>query len=187
MDDETLVEMYWQRDETALQISDDIYGSYCFRIACNILGDTEDARESVNDVWLAVWNSIPPHRPQSLQAFLGKLVRNISLKKRRDQHAVKRGGGELPLIYEELADCIPARDCVEQEVETVALSAAINRFLDRLPAVEQAVFLRRYWYFESIHTIGEHFHFSDSKIKSMLFRTRKKLADTLHKEGFCCE
>ncbi len=187
MDDHTLVELYWRRDETALEISEETYGAYCLRIAYNILGDTEDAKESVNDVWLAAWHSIPPHRPKVLQAFLGKLTRNISLKKRRDQRAAKRGGGELPLIYEELSDCIPAQGGVEQEVETVALSQCINHFLDSLPAVEQAVFLRRYWYFESIHTIAVHFRFSDSKVKSMLYRIRKKLADTLQKEGFYSE
>jgi len=183
MDDQTLVDLYWQRDERALKISEDTYGAYCMRIARNILGDTEDARESVNDVWLAAWHAIPPHRPAVLQSFFGKLTRNISLKKRRDQRAAKRGGGEWPLIYEELADCIPSQTSVEQEVETIALSECINRFLDGLPAVEQAVFLRRYWYFERIHDIAVHFRFSDSKVKSMLFRTRKKLADALQKEG----
>ena len=184
MDDQTLVELFWRRDETALTIAEDTYGAYCRQIAYNILGNTEDAAESVNDVWLAAWRSIPPHRPQVLQAFLGKLARNISLKKRRDQSAVKRGGGELPLIYEELADCIPARTDVEQEVETIALSESINRFLDSLPPLEQAVFLRRYWYFEQVHTIAVQFRFSDSKVKSMLLRTRRKLAQTLRKEGF---
>ena len=187
MDDHTLVELYWQRDETALKISEETYGAYCSSIAYNILGNTEDAKESVNDVWLAAWNSMPPHRPTVLQAFLGRLARNISLKKRRDQCAAKRGGGELPLIYEELAECIPARDGVEQEVETNELSRCINRFLDCLPAVEQAVFLRRYWYFESIHIIAVQLHFTDSKVKSMLHRLRKKLADTLQKEGFYYE
>lgn len=187
MDDHTLVELFWKRDETAIKISEETYGAYCSRIAYNILGNTEDAKESVNDVWLAAWHSIPPHRPTVLQTFLGRLTRNISLKKRRDQCAAKRGGGELPLIYEELADCIPARNSVEQEVETIALSQCINRFLDSLPAIEQAVFLRRYWYFESIHTIAVNLRFTDSKVKSMLHRLRKKLADTLQKEGFCYE
>lgn len=182
-----MVELYWQRDETVLKRSEEAYGAYCFRIAYNILGNTEDAKESINDVWLAAWRSIPPHRPKVLQSFFGKLARNISLKKRRDQRAVKRGGGELPLIYEELADCIPANNHVEQEVETIALSECINRFLNNLPAVEQAVFLRRYWYFESIHTIAVHFRFSDSKVKSMLYRLRNKLADMLQKEGFYYE
>jgi len=187
VNDRELVELYWQRDESALTISEERYGAYCLRIAHNILGDTEDAGECVNDVWLAAWRSIPPHRPKVLQAFLGKLTRYISLKKRRDQHAAKRGGGELPLIYDELADCIPARNCVEQEVETAALSAVINRFLDGLSAVEQAVFLRRYWYFDSISAIARQFRFTESKVKSMLFRTRKKLAQMLEKEGFICE
>ena len=187
MNDRELIELYWQRDESALTISEERYGAYCLRIAHNILGDKEDAEESVNDVWLAAWKSIPPHRPKVLQAFLGKLARNISLKKRRDQRAAKRGGGELPLIYDELADCIPARNCVEQEVETAALSAVINGFLDGLSAVEQAVFLRRYWYFDSISAIARQFRFTESKVKSMLFRTRKKLAQILEKEGFICE
>lgn len=184
MDDERILELYWRRDETALAASEEAYGAYCLRIAQNILGDTEDAKESVNDVWLAAWKTIPPHRPQVLQTYFGKLARHISLKKRRDNRAAKRGGGEMPLIYDELADCIPSPSSVEREAETAALAECIDRFLNDLPSVEQAVFLRRYWYFESIHAIAAHLHFSDSKVKSMLHRTRKKLAVALQKEGF---
>ncbi len=184
MEDQRIVELYWQRNETALKISEDRYTAYCFQIAYNILGNVEDAKESVNDVWFAAWRSIPPHRPKVLQSFLGKLTRNISLKKRRYQYAQKRGGGELSLVYNELDDIIPARNNVEDEVETMGLSRCIDQFLDTLPAVEQRVFLKRYWYFESIHTIAKQFHFSDAKVKSMLHRIRKKLADTLQKEEF---
>lgn len=187
MDDKTLVDLYWQRDEAALAESEAKYGGYCYTIAHNILGDAEDAKESVNDVWLAAWKSIPPHRPKVLQAFLGKLARNISLKKWRDKRAQKRGGRELSLVYEELSDCIPAPHSIEGELETAELAQCINRFLDSLPTVEQAVFLRRYWYFDSVKTIAARFRFSDSKVKSMLHRLRGKLAKTLQKEGFDIE
>ncbi len=187
MDDQALIDLYWQRDEAALKETEAKYSAYCYRIAHNILGSAEDAKECVNDVWLAAWKSIPPHRPKVLQAFLGKLARNISLKKWRDQRALKRGGGELSLVYEELGDCIPARTSVEQEIETAALSHCINRFLDSLSPIEQAVFLRRYWYFDSIHEIAKRRHFTDSKVKSMLHRTRTRLKAALQKEGLDIE
>lgn len=187
MDDQALVDLYFARDERAVKETADRYGAYRFSIAHNILGSTEDANECVNDTWLAAWNAIPPHRPQVLQTFLGKLARNISLKKWRAKHADKRGGGELPLVYEELSDCIPANSSVEQEIEAADLAQTITRFLDGLPPLERAVFLRRYWYFDDIRTIAKRYRFSESKVKSMLFRLRRKLADTLTKEGLYLE
>lgn len=179
--------LYFDRDERALKETADRYNAYCFSIAHNILNNTEDASECVNDVWLAAWNAIPPHRPQVLQTFLGKLARNISLKKWRAQHADKRGGGELPLVYEELSDCIRANISVEQEVEASALARYIDRFLDGLSPLERAIFLRRYWYFDDIHSIAKRYRFTDAKVKSMLLRLRRKLATALQKEGLYLE
>lgn len=187
VEDREIVALFWERNDAALTEAERKYGAYCYAVARNIVGNDEDAKECVNDVWMAAWRSIPPHQPTVLQAFLGKLARNISLKKWRDRRAAKRGGGELSLVYEELADCIPAHSTVEQEIETAALSQCVNRFLDSLPPVEQAVFLRRYWYFDSIKVIAGRFHFTQAKVKSMLHRTRQKLAAVLQKEGFPVE
>ena len=127
MEDSAIVSLYWARDERALRASEEKYGNYCRTIARRILGDPEDADECVNDTWLGAWSSIPPHRPAVLSAFLGKLTRRISLNRWRDRTRDKRGGGELPLALDELAECIPApRDNVERVVELMELARAID-------------------------------------------------------------
>ena len=108
MVDTEIVALYWARDERAIGESAQKYGSYCHAIALRILSDTQDAEESVNDTWLAAWNAMPPHRPAVLSAFLGKLTRRLSLKRWRDRHAQKRGGGAVALTLEELEELLPA-------------------------------------------------------------------------------
>ena len=183
MEDSAIVSLYWARDERALRASEEKYGNYCRTIARRILGDPEDADECVNDTWLGAWNSIPPHRPAVLSAFLGKLTRRISLNRWRDRTRDKRGGGEVPLALDELAECVPApQDNVERVVELMELARAIDRFLAGLPAEERDVFVCRYWFAASIAEIGDRFGYGESKVKSMLFRTRKKLLAHLEKE-----
>ena len=126
---------------------------------------------------------MPPHRPNVLSTFLGKLTRRISLKKWRDRSRDKRGGGEVELALEELEEGAACSGGVEEAVEAQELSAAIDRFLETLPAAERAVFVARYWFLASLPEISEIFGFSGSKTKSMLFRTREKLKKYLHKEG----
>lgn len=185
MDDNKIVELYWERSEQAVVETASKYGNYCYSIAYNILDNNEDAEESVNDTYNDAWNSIPPHRPSILSSFLGKLTRRISIDKWRKRNADKRGGGEIPLVVEELCDCIAddGRN-VEQEFEKQYLSDVINAFIQSLPETEQKVFLCRYWYIDSVNAISEQFGFSESKVKSMLHRTRAKLRDLLTKEGF---
>ncbi|MBR1931326.1 MAG: sigma-70 family RNA polymerase sigma factor [Lachnospiraceae bacterium] len=183
MEDGKIVDLYWARSETAITETTSKYGKYCYRIAYNILYDREDADESVNDTWLSAWNSMPPHRPSMLSTFLGKITRRVSLNRWRDKHAQKRGGGEIPLALEELEDCIPSRRFVEDEVEAKELGQVIDRFLDTLQEMERNVFIRRYWNLDSVRQIGEHFGFSESKVKTMLWRTREKLAAELEREG----
>lgn len=175
MDDKQIVELYWQRSEQALAETDAKYGAYCRAIACRVLQDDRDAEECVADAYLDVWNRIPPHRPAALSAFLGKTVRHIAIDRLRKKTAQKRGGGEVFLALDELGECIPSRDDVEQEVEKQVLADALSAFLTSLRTDERRVFLRRYWYLDSVEEICARFGFSQSKVKSMLSRTREKL------------
>ncbi len=187
MEDKYIVDLYWERDEKAITETAAKYGRYCYSIAFNILFNTEDAEESVNDAYLNAWNSIPPHRPAILSTFIGKVTRFVSLKKWREKRTIKRGGGNIDLAYEELSDCIPANTSIDEELENQELAKVINDFLDELPLCEQKIFVCRYWYFDSISTISVHFGFSESKVKSMLHRTRKKLRSKLLEEGVIIE
>ena len=183
MDDSRIVELYFDRDQTAVSETERKYGKYCFSIANRILGDSEDASECVNDTFLGAWNSIPPHKPENLRTFLGKITRRISLKKWREKTAQKRGGGNVEISIEELEECIPSGHSVDEALEIKELVNLINSFLETLPVNERRVFLRRYWYFDSIEDISERFGYGNSKVKMMLKRTRDKLLKHLNKEG----
>lgn len=175
MDDTQIVDLYWARKEAAIEETETKYGSYCYSIARNILQNPDDAKESVNDTWLDAWNSMPPHRPSVLSAFLGKLTRRISIDKWRRLNAKKRGDGQLPLVLAELEDCVSDGKSIEEETERKLLSEVIASFVKSLPETEQKVFLCRYWYMDSVSSIAARFRFSESKVKSMLYRTREKL------------
>ena len=183
MDDHAIIELYWERSEDAISKTAAKYGGYCYTIAYNILSNNEDAEESVNDTWLAAWNTMPPRRPKLLAAFLGKMTRYISLDRWKNRTARKRGGGEVPLVLEELEECISGEDSVEKEYLQKEFAESLNQFVENLPDVERKVFLCRYWYMDSIETIAEHFGFSESKVASMLHRTRGKLRKMLEQEG----
>lgn len=184
MDDEKIVALYWKRSESAIQETDSKYGGYLNSISYNILADREDANECVNDTYHDAWNSMPPHRPAVLRTFLGKITRRISIDRWRHISAAKRGGGTLTLVLEELEDCVSGSGSVENEMERRELAELINRFLDVLQPVERRVFLCRYWYMDSIRSISLQFGFSQSKVTSMLYRTRGKLRTLLEKEGY---
>ena len=184
MDDKDILALYRARDERALAETAARYGGYCYTIARNILSDGEDARECVNDAYLAAWNAAPGEGPGQLGAFLGAVTRRIALSRWREKHAAKRGGGETALAIEELAECIPGGEEAEARLETEELGRAVAAFVRALPDTERRVFLCRYWYLDSIDDIAGAFGFSRSKVKSMLARTRKKLLEHLKKEGF---
>ena len=183
MDDRHIVNLYLQRSEDAIQATEEKYGAYCYHIAYNILTDAEDAREAVNDAYLGAWNAIPPHRPSSLAAFLGKITRRIAINRYHAKRTRKRGGGETALALEELSQCIPAGQDPEAALAEKELAALLNRFVRSLPETERKVFTCRYWYLDSVKEIAKRFGFSESKVKSMLFRTRNKLKAELEKEG----
>lgn len=182
MSDKDIVARFWERDQTALPLSAEKYGRYVYAIAFAILRDDEDAKESENDTYLAAWNSIPPHRPSDLRSYLGKLARRLSLDKWRERTAAKRGGGQVPLCLHEMSECLPDRRGIDDDLESSTVTAVLNSFLRGLSDEERNVFLRRYWYFDDVKAIAERFGYSPSKIKSMLFRTRKKLRARLEQE-----
>lgn len=183
MEDYEILDLYFARSEQAIAETDRKFGGYCYVIAYNILTSREDAEESVSDAYLAAWNAIPPRRPSLFRAFLGKLTRHISIDRWREYHALKRGGGEMMLALEELQDCAGGED-VETALAEKELTRLLNAFLATLPEVERNVFLCRYWYLDSIQTISERAGFTQSKVTSMLHRTRNKLRKRLQEEGY---
>jgi len=184
MNDNEILNLYRARSESAIAETRAKYGAYCLTIARNILGDAQDAEESVSDTWMAAWSTIPPKRPAMLRTYLGKLARNISLKKWREKHALKRGGGETALALDELAQCIPDGSDPGREVESRLLTESVNRFLEGLKDSERGVFVCRYWYMDSVEDIARRFGFSQSKVKSMLMRLRGRLRTHLEREGY---
>lgn len=184
MEDKEIVKLYWDRNERAIQETSVKYGRYCRRIAYNILMNKEDADESVNDTWLKTWEAIPPHFPEVLATFVGKITRRISLNKWHSRTRKKRGGGQVELALEELDECISSEKDVEQTIEYKELLQIINRFLGKLPETERDLFVCRYWFFASIQELSNKFAFSESKTKSMLFRIREKLKVYLEEEGY---
>lgn len=164
MDDGQIVQFYWDRDERAIPATADKYGNYCTSIAKNILGNPEDAEECVNDTYMRAWNSMPPHRPNVLSAFLGKITRNVSLNRYKQNTADKRGGGEVPAVLEEIAELVSDTDSVEQEVDRRELVKAIDAFLDRLPTEKRSLFLCRYWYFDSVSNLASRFGMTENHV-----------------------
>lgn len=183
MEDNRIIELYWERSENAISETSEKYGKYCYAIAYNILSNAEDADESVNDTYLDAWNTMPPHRPTILSTFLGKITRRIAIDKWRGRTARKRGRGETALALDELADCVPSSHDVEREVEEHELVNTLNAFLSKLPLYERDVFICRYYFLLPISEISGKFNYSQSKTKSMLSRTRKKLLAYFEKEG----
>ena len=184
MDDKSIVDLYFSRDQEAITQTDKKYGHYCYRIAYNILTNREDAEESVSDTYVAAWRAIPPRCPSVLSTFLGKITRHIAIDRWRERNASKRGGGEVPLALEELQDCVAGMQNVEMDYERKEIIKAYVKFLDALPVTERRVFLCRYWYVDSVEAIADKFGFSQSKVKTMLHRTRAKLRKQLAEEGY---
>ncbi len=184
MDDQQIVQLYWDRNEQAIPTTAAKYGMYCTSIAKHILGSSEDAEECVNDTYFQAWNSMPPHRPNVLSTFLGKITRNLSLNRYKHDTAQKRGGCQLAVVLDELSDCISDRDDVEREVDRNELVRAINGFLESLSADKRCIFVCRYWYFDSIPEIGARFHMTENHVSVTLNRLRSKLHNFLSERGF---
>ena len=182
MDDLDIIELYFCRDEKALTETDGKYGNYCYTVAFSVLNSMEDSKETVNDTYLELWNTIPPERPTVLSAFIGKITRRLAIDRWRKNTAVKRGGGEFEVTLDELSECISDNTNVEKIVEGKLVVSTINEFLKKLPDTERNVFICRYWYADSVKSVAKQFGFSESKVKSMLMRTRTKLKQKLAEE-----
>ena len=182
MDDDKIIDLYWNRDENAIAETRNKYENYCFSISRSILHNQQDCEETLNDTYLALWNAIPPHHPLNLSTFIGKICRRLSINKWRSLSADKRGGGQAALSFEELEACI-GDHTLNQNAKDTVLADTINQFLSELKESDRKVFVCRYWYFDSIEDIAARFSFSPSKTKMILKRTRDKLRDYLTKEG----
>lgn len=184
MEDEKIVDLYWQRSESAIRETEIKYDRYLTKIAYNILADAEDSRESVNDTYLAAWNSMPPHRPGVLSTYLGKLTRRISIDCFRRRTRQKRGGSEYELSLSELGDCVSGGNTTEEIINVKLLADAIGIFL-RLQSVEaRNAFIGRYYYLDSLKEVAAYCGMTESKCKTLLFRTRVALKEYLREEGF---
>lgn len=183
MEDEKIIALYFSRSEDAITETAKKYGRYCHTIAYRILQNEEDSEECINDTYMNAWNSIPPRHPEKLRTFLGKLTRNLSLHIYEKYHADKRGAGRTALVLEELQNCIPAPDNAAKAIDDMALKEILNRFLAGLSAPARVMFLRRYWYFDTVKEIAAAFGVSESKVKMSLLRSRGGLKQYLEKEG----
>ena len=183
MEDQEIVELFFDRSEQAIVETDKKYGGYCYAIAYNILACREDSEESVSDTYWTAWNTIPPRKPNLLNAFLGKITRHISIDRWRKASAQKRGGKEMILALDELGECVAAQG-PDAELSQRELVRILNSFLTALPETERNVFLCRYWYLDSIEALVKITGFSQSKVTSMLHRTRGKLRKKLNEEGY---
>lgn len=184
MKDSEIVDLYWERNENAIRQTQEKYEAYLFKVSCNVLADLEDSRECVNDTYLAAWNSIPPNRPGVLSAYLGKIVRQISIDVFRKKHAAKRYASEYALSLEELGDSFSDGITPEHSLDAKLLDDAINRFVRALPGEVQRAFIGRYYFFDSLKDIAKYCGMKESKLKSLLYRTRQQLKIYLIKEGF---
>jgi RNA polymerase sigma-70 factor (ECF subfamily) len=183
MTDDEIINLYWDRDQAAVQQTINQYGNYCYSIAYNILYSREDSEECTNDTWLRAWNAIPPQRPGKFSLFLGKITRHLAFDKYKLNTAKKRGGSEMKLALDELNECVPSSVSVEQAIEDSELEKLINKFLHTLPERECNIFLLRYWYNKPLAEIGTHISMKANNVKASLFRSRQKLRNYLEKEG----
>lgn len=184
MDDERIVGLYWQRSPYATEETAKKYGIMLRGISYRLLKNLQDSEECVNDTYLTAWNRMPNDRPNYLGAYLSKIVRNLSINRFRKNHAEKRGGcGNVAVLTDELAECIPAREGnVETSFENGRLKEALNRFLTSLDEEKRVVFLRRYFFSDEIADIAKRMDWKESKVKTTLFRLRAELHTLLEKE-----
>ncbi|MCL1843126.1 MAG: RNA polymerase sigma factor [Defluviitaleaceae bacterium] len=179
MDDNAIINLFFSRDESAIAETQQKYAGYLFTVASNILPSIQDAEECVNDAYFKAWEAIPPKRPAFLRSFLARITRNRALDKYRGNNAQKRAGSQVDTLLSELAEVVPSNADVHAEYENNLIAADINAFLQSLSKEARFIFMRRYWYADSISAIAEGFGISESKVKSSLHRARQKLKKRL--------
>lgn len=183
MNDGAIIALYWSRDEGAITETQKKYGAYCRTIAMNILGSAEDAEECVSDALHSAWNAIPPQRPGSLSAFLGRLVRNLSISRWRHDRARKRYNG-LDAMLSELEECLPSPGGVEDAVEGRELTGRIESWLDSLSRADRVIFMRRYWYGDEVQALARAYGVGPNQMSKRLLRLRESLKRELEREGY---
>ena len=181
--DDASLGMLFERDETALKELQKAYGKLCFKLADNILDSREDSEECVNDTLMKIWQTIPPNRPQSLLAYMIRIIRNIAVNRYHAMKAQKRGGKQFAEAWDELEGTLQSQEDLDAAVDGHELTRGIERFLDTLSLQTRNVFLRRYYMSESVQEISEHCGMSVSAVKISLMRSREKLKKYLEKEG----
>ena len=182
MEDEKIIELYWNRSENAIKETDKKYGPYCRYIANNILQNLEDSTECVNDTYLQTWNAIPPTRPNVFKLFIAKITRNLAINRYKKMRAKKRNH-TIEIVLEELEDCIATEENVENNIEYKELVFHLNRFLESLPKSKRNIFLERYWYLNSIEDISLKNEMSQNNVKVILYRLRKDLRKYFYERG----
>ena len=182
--DETILDLYFERSEEALSATVEKYGALLRSLAWNILGNHEDVEECVNDTYVAAWNAIPPQRPEYLKAYLCKIVRNFSLDRVREKTREKRGGGNIPLILDEMQDLLASDDDIAQTVETQELSQMISDYLREQPDRKRIIFLKRYYFASTINEIAEEQKTTEGAVKILLYRMRRELKQVLQDRGY---
>ena len=183
MEDNKIISLFFERSEQAIKELDCKYGSAIKKTAANILNNRQDVEECVNDTYLKTWNSIPPHNPNPLVGYVCRIARNLAINRYHTNNAEKRGGN-YDLVLDEMQECIPSGVNIETDYEAKELSAAINRFLSTLDQEDRFLFVRRYWYADSVSDLAAITNGSANRISVRLFRLREKLRNTLLKEGF---
>ncbi len=184
MEDNQLVELYWQRSADAISETANQYGAYCFKIADNILHSAEDSEECVNDTWLHAWNAIPPQKPKVLRLFLAKITRTLAFDRFHARSAETRGGGEIGLVLGELEKCLGGGTDTEAAYEAQELRRSIRRFVRSLPERDGNVLVRRYFFAEPVAEIAKRYGLTENNVMVILSRTRRKLKANLLKEGY---
>lgn len=184
MEDSEIVDLYWDRDEAAIAHTQEKYDRYLTKIAWNILANAEDSRESVNDTYLAAWNSMPPHRPGVLSTYLGKITRRISIDCFRGRNRDKRRDSQYALSLEELGECVSGGNTTEEIVNVKLLADSIGIYLRLQSPRARTAFLARYYYLDSLKEVAAACGMTESQTKSLLYRTRVGLKEYLRKEGF---
>lgn len=183
MRDEDIIHLYQKRSEQAVVETERKYGAYCKTIAGRILQDGEDCKECLNDTWLKVWETIPPVVPKKFSAYVGKITRNLALNMYKYKYAGKRISERMMVSMEELKDCVSERESVEGKVEEKMVLEKLNAYLEQLPELQRKIFVRRYFYMDSMKEIADLYEMKESYVKTLLFRTRRKLKEYFQKEG----
>ena len=184
MTDKQIIELYFDRNEAAIHETEVKYGSYCRKVAANILGDKQDVDECINDTWLSIWKAIPPLIPENFKIWAAKITRNFAINRYRAVNTERRGGGRVTEVLDELALCVPDnRQNVEGEYIEKELTQHINTFLKKQPAKKSNYFVRRYFYGETIEEIAKRYGVSKGSVMTSLSRTREALKKYLEQEG----